>query len=123
MTDPANAASTPESPADGQNHVHVVPVPVLVGVFAALIVLTGLTVLTAEPRFDFGGWHLAIALGIAAVKASLVALYYMHLRYDHPFHGLIFVTALVFLALFLTLTMVDTLQYGPDVRNWPESTP
>ena len=34
----------------------------------------------------------------------------MHLRYDNPFYALIFVTALVFLAVFLSLTLMDTLQ-------------
>lgn len=119
MTDPADTESTPEP--DGPPQVHVVPAPVLVGVFAALILLTAVTVLAAEPRFDFGGWNLVIAMVIATVKASLVALYFMHLRYDHPLYGLIFVAALVFLALFVSLTMVDTLQYRHDIINWPEN--
>ncbi len=67
---------------------------------------------------NLGGWNLWIALGIATVKASLVALYFMHLRYDNPFYALIFVTALVFLAIFLSLTLMDTLQYAPNIDNW-----
>ena len=58
----------------------------------------GPTVATVAATWvDLGGWNLWIALGIATVKASLVALYFMHLRYDNPFYALIFVTALVFL--------------------------
>ena len=62
---------------------HVVPVRVLLGVWAILVVLTVATV--AVTRVDFGpGTNLWIAMGIATVKASLVLLYFMHLRYDQP---------------------------------------
>ncbi len=57
-------------------------------------------------------------MGIATMKAALVALYFMHLRYDHPFHSLVFVAGLVFLTLFLALTLLDTLQYQPTIETW-----
>ncbi len=100
---------------------HVVTVPVLLTVFALLMVLTVLTV--SATRIDLGGWNLSIAMGIASVKAALVALYFMHLRYDHPFNGLIFVTALLFLSLFLSLILLDTLQYHPAIEQWQQSQP
>ncbi len=78
----------PREPSGGHRALgHVVPVAVLLVVFGALIVLTAATV--AATWIDLGGWNLGIALGIATVKAALVALYFMHLRYDHPFHALI----------------------------------
>jgi cytochrome c oxidase subunit 4 len=92
------------------------PIPILLAVFVALAVLTYLTV--AATYFDLGPLNLWIALGIATVKGALVALYFMHLRYDHPFNGLVFVIALLFLALFLGLTLLDTFQYQPDIKNW-----
>ena len=95
---------------------HVMPAGVLVAVFAVLIVLTGLTV--AAAGVDLGAANLSVALGIATVKATLVALYFMHLRYDSPFNALVFVTALVFLALFLSLTMLDTIEYQPDIQSY-----
>jgi cytochrome c oxidase subunit IV len=95
---------------------HVVPLRVLLAVFAVLLALTFVTV--AATWFDFGGWALAIALGIATVKASLVALYFMHLRYDNPFYAVVFLAALLFLAVFLSLTLLDTFQYQPEVENW-----
>lgn len=105
------------SPGHGAEGVaHVVPVRVLLTVFAVLMALTVVTVAAAS--FNLGTWSLWIALGIATVKASLVALYFMHLRYDNRFYALIFVTALVFLALFLVLTLMDTLQYAPSITNW-----
>ena len=95
---------------------HIVPLRVLLGVFAALLALTFVTV--AATWFDAGGWALLIALGIATVKASLVALYFMHLRYDNPFYAVVFLAALLFLAVFLSLTLLDTFQYQPEVENW-----
>lgn len=98
---------------------HVIPAQVLVAVFAALIVLTGVTV--AVTWVDLGPWNLVAAMAIATVKASLVALYFMHLRYDHPFHGLVFVAALVFLALFLVPTLQDTVDAEPAVQQFREA--
>jgi cytochrome c oxidase subunit 4 len=104
-----------------ENYGHVVPFPILAGVFAALIVLTFVTV--AATWFDLGSWNLILAMAIATVKASLVALFFMHLRYDHPFNALIFVAALLFMALFISLTLNDTLQYQPDIQSWQQAQP
>ena len=102
---------------DGRESVaHVISLPVLLGVFLLLMLLTVVTI--CATWVDLGVWNLWIALGIATIKAGLVALYFMHLRYDHPFNGLIFVTALVFLFLFLSLTMLDTLQYQPTLDGY-----
>jgi len=96
---------------------HVVSVPVLLGVFLALMALTAVTV--CATWIDLGAWNLWIAMGIATFKAILVALYFMHLRYDHPFNGLIFVTALLFLFLFVSLTLLDTIRYQPTLYESP----
>lgn len=93
---------------------HVMPAPVLLGVFFALIFFTFVTV--AATWIDLGGWNVAVAMAIATVKATLVAMYFMHLRYDAPFHGLMLLIALVFVALFILVTLLDTLQYRPDVE-------
>ena len=71
--------------------VHVVPVPLLVGVWATLIFLTVVTV--AATKVDLGSLNLLVAMFIAAVKATLVCLYFMHLRWDRPFHTIVFVSA------------------------------
>ena len=88
-----------------QSLAHIMSRRVLVGIFLALIGLTGATV--AAARFDTGRWDVWIALGIATVKAILVAAYYMHLRYDRPIHLLILLAGLGFMTLFLGLTMID----------------
>jgi len=103
-------------------YVHVMPVWVLIAVFAALIVLTGLTVLFHEPFWQalLGRWGLIVAMGIATIKATLVALYFMHLRYDKPINGVILLSALVFATLFISLTVLDTVEYQPDVQRYDQ---
>ena len=92
---------------------HAVPVRVLATVLLALLVLTWATV--AATWFEWGGLNLWIAMGIATVKASLVLLYFMHLRYEPPLYGLVLIAALVFLALFIGLAMLDTAAYAPEL--------
>jgi cytochrome c oxidase subunit 4 len=94
---------------------HVVPLYVLITVFVALVVLTWITV--AVTMIDLGSLNLWIALAIATVKASLVVLYFMHLRYDRPFNAIILVTALLFLFLFLGITIMDTIEYQPQIEQ------
>jgi len=115
MTEP----QAPPTESPGKPHVHVVPLPILLAVFAALIVLTWITV--AATRIDLGSWNLVIAMAIATVKATLVALYFMHLRYDKPFYSLLFVTAVLFVGIFISLTLMDTLEYQPDTDPWDET--
>ena len=85
----------------------------LLGVFFALLTLTALTVAVAQ--FDLGAWEIVITMLIATVKASLVAVYFMHLRYDSPFNALIFVFSLLFVALFIGFTLVDVDRYQGDL--------
>ena len=89
------------------------PARLLIGIWAALIALTFATVAVA--RVDLGGLNLAAALAIATIKAALVALYFMHLRYERSFLGFVFIAALFFVALFIGLTMIDSSQYSPDL--------
>lgn len=100
---------------------HVVPIPVLLAVFASLMVLTFLTV--AVTFVDLGSFNLWIALAVATAKGSLVVLYFMHLRYDSSFHSIVFLCAIVFLFLFLGITMLDTIQYHPDIQGLLENQP
>jgi len=96
---------------------HPIPLPTLIGVFLALMVLTFVTV--AATWIDLGDWNLWVAMAIATAKAALVALYFMHLRYDNAFNSLLLVTALLFVLLFIGLTLMDTLAYQPQVINRP----
>lgn len=93
--------------------VHVVPFKVLLGVWLALMTLTVLTV--AATWVDLGRFNLWLALAIATLKASLVVLYFMHMRYDHPFNAIVFIASLLFVMLFVALALVDTQAYQVEL--------
>lgn len=96
---------------------HHVPLWVLGATLIALLVLTVITV--AVTQVDFGSTlNVWVAMIIATVKATLVALYFMHLRYDRPISALILVAALVFVMLFVSLAMMDSLMYQENVESW-----
>jgi cytochrome c oxidase subunit 4 len=85
-----------------------------VGIWAILLLLTAATV--SVTWYDFGaGPNLWIAMGIATVKASLVLLYFMHLRYDRPVNAIVFIFALFFVALFIGGALQDSQHYQSDL--------
>lgn len=92
------------------SHVsHVLPWQILVAVFGALIVLTGATV--AAILVDLGPtMNLVVAMGIATIKAALVVLFFMHLFYDNKLYLTIFLGSVVFLFLFISFTLLDSMQ-------------
>lgn len=92
---------------------HVVPVRVLVGVLAALLALTVLTV--GVTWVDLGNFNLWIAMSIATVKGSLVVLYFMHLRWDNRVNAIFFIGSLLFVTLFVGLSLMDTVEYQPEL--------
>jgi cytochrome c oxidase subunit 4 len=97
---------------------HVVPIKFLVFVCCLLLFLTAVTVWIS--RFDFTEINIAelgiiLALLVATVKSTIVGLYFMHLRWDRPFIGFIFVGSLLFVALFIGLAMTDTLEYQSEI--------
>lgn len=102
-----------EAHSDEHGMSHVMPPSVLIGTFLALVALTVLTV--AMSYLPLGSIELMVAMGIATVKAFLVAFYFMHLRYDKPLNSLLVVFSLVFVALFISLTLIDSLAYQPDI--------
>jgi len=96
--------STTATPAHGASHV--LPLKVYIGVAGALLVFTLITYEVS--LFDFGSANLIIALAVAVFKASLVGLYFMHLRYDHKMYAIVLMSSLFFLACFIGLTLIDT---------------
>ena len=91
------------------NHVHVVPPKLLLAVYGALLVLTLLTV--AVTGVELGNFNIWAALFIALLKASVVALYFMHLRWDSPFNAIILIGALFFVCIFIGVAVLDSREY------------
>jgi cytochrome c oxidase subunit 4 len=84
---------------------HVVPLRVYFAIFLSLMVLTAVTVFVAF--IDLGRMSDVVAMAIAFTKASLVILYFMHVRYSPALVGLSVVAGIAFLAIFVFFTMSD----------------
>ena len=85
---------------------HIIPFRVYVNVAVALIVLTALTLLCHQ---WFHGTALSgpVAFLIAAVKAALVLLYFMHLKYDNMTNRVIFGAGFFFLLILISFSALD----------------
>ena len=110
---PADTGTVHDEPHGGELHPHPVPLPLLAGVFGALIALTVATV--AVTYVDLGSLNLVVALAIATVKGVLVAEIFMHLRWDKPFHRFALLSAVCFVALFIGILLLDTAAYSGDM--------
>ena len=91
---------------------HIVPVRVYLTIFAALLVGTALTVFAAFVDFPWQ-FNTIVALTIAVAKATLVVLYFMHVRYGPRLVWLIVGAALFWMAIMFSLTFSDYF-----TRNW-----
>ncbi len=98
-------------------HHHITPLRTYLAVGVALFIQTGITV--AISFIPLGGWNAIVAIGLASIKGVLVALIFMHLLYDKKIYLVVFVAALLFLAVFIALTMFDTLSRG-DIHEISE---
>lgn len=76
-------------------------------VFAALIVFTAVTVAVAF--LDLGVLNNVVALGIATIKATLVVLYFMHVRGSSALTKAAIASGIVFFAILVAFTLSDTL--------------
>jgi len=97
---------------------HVVPKKLYILVFTALIVLTGLT--TGVAFINLGKWNTVAALVIAVCKASLVVLFFMHLRWSSNLLRIVVASSLLWLAILIGLTISDvfTRDWTPVPSNW-----
>ena len=89
---------------------HVVPAGVYLAVFAALMTLTAVT--TVAAFHDLGPLNNIVALGIATLKAALVVLFFMHVRYGTRLTPLVITAGLFWLAILIALSLTDYLTRG-----------
>lgn len=103
------------------NGTHVLPLKVYLLIFGTLLALTGLTVQVAY--VDLGFLNTIVALGIATFKASLVVLYFMHLRYAGSLPKLFWVAGLLWLVILLGFAMSDylTRQWIEQPEGWAQA--
>ena len=96
---------------------HTTPVSMLVGILAALMVLTVLTVSVTSVDLGAQG-NLVVAMVIATIKAGLVVAFFMHLVWDKKLHLILFLTSVLFLILFLSLSVNDRGEYQHDIDQF-----
>ena len=89
---------------------HISPKSTYVTIFGALLVCTMITVLAAF--INLGNLNFPVALAIAVFKATLVVLFFMHVKYGSQLTKLIVGVAFFFLGIMLTLTLSDYLSRG-----------
>jgi len=104
----------------GHGLAHTMPIPMLIGILALLMALTVLTV--SVTSFDLGAQgNLVIAMVIATIKAGLVVAFFMHLVWDKKLHLILFLTSVLFLILFLSLSVNDRGEYQRDIDTYTNS--
>ena len=96
---------------------HIVSVRVYLAIFGALMVLTALTVFAAY--FDlahiWGPLNAIVALTIACIKATLVVLYFMHVRYSSKLTQIIVVAGIFWFIIMIAFMMTDYMTRS----GWP----
>jgi cytochrome c oxidase subunit IV len=90
---------------------HIVSPKIYVTIFLALMVLTILTVVAAY--FDLGRANVFIALTIAVTKATLVVLFFMHVRWSSRLTMVFVVAGLFWLLIMVVFTLSDY-----QTRSW-----
>ena len=89
---------------------HVSPKSLYITIFVALMVFTAITI--AVSFINLGPFNFPVALSIAIVKATLVILFFMHVKYSSRLTKLVIGTGFFFLLVLFTLTLTDYLTRG-----------
>jgi cytochrome c oxidase subunit 4 len=96
---------------------HVVSPRLYIAVFVALLVLTGITVWAAGE--DFGAYNTAVAVAIACTKATLVILFFMHVRWGGKLVQLFVASGFIWLGILLAITLADYVSRGWSLTSAP----
>jgi cytochrome c oxidase subunit 4 len=108
------------SSKEAAEHIgHVLSVNVLVATGAMLLVLTAITIAVAQ--VDLGNLNIVVAMGIAATKATIVALIFMHLRYGSRFNSVVLACSVFFAAFMIGFVVFDTTEYQGGIRAYEQA--
>ncbi len=88
-----------------QEEHHIVPYGLYIAVWAALLALTAVTV--SVSYLDLKHVTVLTAMIIATAKATLVLLYFMHIRFEKWLYVAMIMAALSTYAIFIGLTFSD----------------
>ena len=121
---PQPSAVTPDGHAiahEDHGLAHTMPIWMLFAVLAALMFLTVLTV--SVTNYDLGSeGNRVVGMLIATIKAGLVVTLFMHLFWDKKFHLILFLTAVLFVILFLSMSITDRGEYQRNIDLYTNTT-
>src|ERR1700674_2913641 len=101
-----NASEHASEQTPGHVSEHIFSVSSSVAIWLALLAGTGITV--AAAFIDLGPFNIIVALTIATIKATLVVLFFMHVKYTHEkLTGGLVVSAIFWFLVLLALSMAD----------------
>ncbi len=86
---------------------HIIPDGLFILVWNALLILTAMTV--GASVFFPGKVGVGVAMIITPIKATLILMYFMHLKYEKKVFVIMFLAAMAILGSFLGLTFIDYL--------------
>lgn len=86
---------------------HLVPIKVSAMILGALVALTIITVVAASHDFGAASINIIIAMTIASIKATLVALWFMHLKFEDVAIWVFILTPFLLLAILIGFTLTD----------------
>jgi cytochrome c oxidase subunit IV len=84
---------------------HISSIQTNVAIFIALNVLLFATVGAAY--LPLGNYHFLIAMALATVKAVLIVMYFMHVKYSHRLTAIICAASFLWLGIMIALTLTD----------------
>lgn len=103
MTEHHHDPSNITNPEHAEHHI-VTPVTYTI-VFVTLLIFTGLTVLAAY--VDMGILNPVVALAIASIKAVIVILFFMHVKYQSKLIKMTVAAGFFTFAALITMTLSD----------------
>ena len=89
---------------------HVSPKSTYYTIFGGLMILTGITV--AAAFVNLGSFNFPVAISIAITKATLVILFFMHVKYSSRLTKMVVGMSFFFLAILFGLTLTDYMSRG-----------
>jgi cytochrome c oxidase subunit 4 len=89
---------------------HISSIQTNLNVFIALNVLLFATVGAAY--LPLGDFHFAIAMALATVKAVLIVVYFMHVKYSHKLTAVICAASFLWLGIMIAFMLTDYLSRG-----------
>ncbi len=99
---------------------HILPVRTYLLVFGSLMVLTALTVGAAFADLAHP-WDDVVALGIAITKATLVILFFMHVKYSTRLTSFVIASAFIWLAILVGVVAIDFAARAEQTTEQPMS--